>query len=61
MSESTTTKGRHIRTKAEQIMDIIENMTPKQLGLLGGLWFRREPEQLLIFKRRLSEYERSLE
>lgn len=43
------------RTKAEQILDILANMTSKQVDELAHAWVEREPEHLNRFQRALRE------
>lgn len=49
-----------MRSKAEQVVDIIDNMTPNQMGELAEHWLDKSPEMLEVFRRRLHKHESSL-
>lgn len=58
MESTLEEEKRAQRTKGEQCLDIIKNMSPNQLGAFGLLWFTSEPDQLAMFQRKLAYTER---
>ena len=58
-SDSASAPRTTPRSKAEQILDIVANMTPNQVMELAKVWPDREPEHLSRFMRALQDPDRT--